>query len=77
MTGGDDMPTRTAEKQGIINQAQHERRSALDMLDLSLVKGDITRDEAAKWIDLIFRCRSLADITKLRAMIAGMTGLNL
>jgi len=71
------MPTRTAQRQSIIDSAQDARRTAMDMLDLSLAKGEMTREEVARWMDLIFRCRSLADITKLKAMVSTMTGLNL
>ena len=71
------MPTRTAQRQDIIDRAQDARRTAMDMLDLSLAKGEMTREEVARWMDLIFRCRSLADIMKLKAMVSTMTGLNL
>jgi len=73
------MPTKTwtPEKTAKVHEARDARRSALDMLDLGLAHGKLTREEVAQWMDLIFRCRSLADITKLKDMVSTMTGLNL
>ena len=69
------METKTPEKLARIAEAQRIRMLALDCLDLAIIKGSFTKDEAVKWVDLIYRSRSLDDITKLKGIIQSAAGL--
>ncbi|MBA7557388.1 hypothetical protein ES705_50141 [subsurface metagenome] len=67
--------TKTPEKLARIAEARRIRGLALDCLDLGIIKGSFTKDEAVKWVDLIYRSRSLDDIVKLKGIIQSAAGL--
>jgi hypothetical protein len=70
------MAVKTLEKQAKINEAEGIRQHAFDSIELALLGAKITRDEAARWIDLILRCRSLADMKRLKRVINTMSGVD-
>ena len=69
------MAVKTPEKLARMKEAQRLRMLAFDCIDLGIINKSFTKDDAAKWVDLIMRCKSLDDIQKIKGIIQSSAGL--